>query len=293
MDLVDDCPYKVYLSNILGIESVTKSSALVHGSVWHKIMEVFYGYIKKNGWSDVSGAIYASGKAAKDEWLDYATRYQLYEDYRNFQTEMEMLTSYISNYSVSDEGFLDIIATEEKFELLFPILSYNTSIIEEITYSGIIDLRCRINGMPWLIDHKTTAGNISKEASKLNRSIQFIGYSWAENILYNEAEGFLANFAGCSSRKKKDGTWGAKNIQFQRHPQLFSSSDYDIFIHHVNLRAKALHFYLERNYFPKNYKSCYNYGRCGMYSQCQSCSTEPVEGYRYAEGDDVRSPIQY
>ena len=202
MDLVDGCPYKAYLQGVLRIEPVTKSSALVHGSVWHKIMEEFYTHVKTFGWDDVSGAIFAAGKAAKEEWITYQEKYNLYMDYRDFQTEMLMLTRYIETYSQSDEGFLEVISTEEKFELPLRVKSYNKD-VSEITYTGVIDLRCKMNGLPWLVDHKTTSGSISREADKLGRSIQFIGYAWAERQLYAEAEGFMANFAGCSSGKRK------------------------------------------------------------------------------------------
>ena len=161
-----ECPYKLFLQQ-QGIISNTKSSALVHGSAWHLIMETFYEYIKDHGWGDVSGAVFACGVKTKEFWAEEQIKYKLWVDYRNFQTEMEMLTSYIGTYNQSDEGFLEVTSIEEKFELLMPVNPIFQS-VEEITYSGVIDLRCKISGVPWLVDHKTTAGSVTTESNKLN-----------------------------------------------------------------------------------------------------------------------------
>ena len=272
-----ECPYKLFLQQ-QGIISNTKSSALVHGSAWHLIMETFYEYIKDHGWGDVSGAVFACGVKTKEFWAEEQIKYKLWVDYRNFQTEMEMLTSYIGTYNQSDEGFLEVTSIEEKFELLMPVNPIFQS-VEEITYSGVIDLRCKISGVPWLVDHKTTAGSVTTESNKLNRSLQFIGYAWGEKKLYGEAEGFMANFAGCKSRKKKDGTWGKKSITFARSPQLYTDEDFDAFILDANFAAKEIAMYTELGIWPKHYNSCYNYSRCGMYNQCQSGYHEPIDGY--------------
>ena len=211
-----DCPYKLYLQQ-QGLTSTKKSSALIHGSCWHLILETLYNHISEHGWQDTEGAVLACGNKAKEFWAQAYTESEIWQDYRDLSTEMEMLLEYMNN-DTSDEGFLEVTSTEEKFELLLPPSKHLTKspLIEEVTYSGIIDLRCKINGTPWLVDHKTTAGSVSTEANKLNRSLQFIGYAWGESQIHGEAEGFMANFAGCSCRKKKDGTWGKKNITFSR-----------------------------------------------------------------------------
>jgi len=275
-----DCPYKLYLQQ-QGLTSTKKSSALIHGSAWHCILETLYNYIQAKGWEDVEGAVLACGTAAKAFWVQEMEKSDIWMDYRDLQTEMEMLLLYLNHYT-NDEGFLEVVSTEEKFELLAPLskLVQNEGLVEEITYSGVIDLRCNLNGVPWLVDHKTTAGSITTEANKLNRSLQFIGYSWGEKQVYGEAEGFMANFAGCSCRKKKDGTWGKKNIQFSRSPQLYTDEDYDVFLLDLNLAAREVAFYKASGIWPRNYNSCYSYGRCGMYNQCQSGSLEPMEYYK-------------
>ncbi len=285
-----DCPYKLYLQQ-QGLTSTKKSSALIHGSAWHCILETLYNHIQVKGWEDVEGAVLACGAAAKAFWVQEMEKSDIWMDYRDLQTEMEMLLLYMNHYT-NDEGFLEVISTEEKFELLAPLskLVQNEGLVEEITYSGIIDLRCKLSGVPWLVDHKTTAGSITNEANKLNRSLQFIGYAWGEKQVYGEAEGFMANFAGCSCRKKKDGTWGKKNIQFSRSPQLYTDEDYDVFLMDLNLAAREVAFYEASGIWPKNYSSCYNYGRCGMYNQCQSGSLEPMEYYKVdmeAKGSDL------
>lgn len=275
------CPYKLFLQQ-QGITGTRKSSALIHGSAWHLILETFYNHVKVNGWADVGGAIFACGSKAKEFWAKESEKGEIWMDYRNLQTEMDMLLQYIDNYS-TDEGFLEVTATEEKVERLIPLLpAINPAggLVEEITYSGIIDLRCKLSGTPWLVDHKTTAGSVSTEANKLNRSLQFIGYSWLEQQIYGESEGFMANFAGCSSRKKKDGTWGKMNIQFSRSPQLYTDEDFDVFLLDMNVAAREIAQYKAADTWPKNYSSCYNYGRCVMYNQCQSGSLEPQEYYK-------------
>jgi len=275
-----DCPYKLFLQQ-QGLKSTKKSSALIHGSAWHVIQETLYEHIKVKGWGDIEGAVLACGVAAKAFWVDEMTKSDIWMDYRDLTTEMEMLLLYMNHYA-SDEGFLEVVSTEEKFELVVPLsqLLIDEGLVEEITYSGVIDLRCKINGIPWLVDHKTTAGSITTEANKLNRSLQFIGYAWGEQEIYGEAEGFMANFAGCSCRKKKDGTWGKKNIQFSRSPQLYTDEDYEVFLQDVTFAVKEVAMYYDTGIWPKNYNSCYNYGRCGMYNQCQSGSLEPMEFYK-------------
>lgn len=284
------CPYKTYLGQ--KFEPIKKSSALLHGSIWHKIMEVYYSHVRDSGYQDISGAILAAGAAAKAEWVKAYDAYDIWEDYRDFQTEMEMLTQYIATYKETEE-LLEVVGVEEKFEILIPVSQKAQEMgVEEITYSGIIDLRCKMNGISWLIDHKTTSMSPTKEAEKLNRSLQFIGYAYAERELYGEAEGFISNFASCSSRKKKDGTYGKKTVSFHRSPQLYTEEDFEVFKDWVNFSA-CLVVQCETLGYKKNYASCYGYGRCSQYTQCGWGEKAPVDGMRVLSAEEAGSPLVY
>jgi len=278
IDSGEACMYKLYLESLRKIVPRAKSSALLHGSAWHVIMEHFYKHIKANGWNDTAGAVTAAGVAAKEFWDSAYKLYDVYADYRNLSTEMEMFIAYLTHFT-ADQGFLAVTSTEEKLECTIPLDVIAGPLVDEITYSGVIDLRCTISGVPWIIDHKTTAAYMQKVIDGLNRSFQFIGYSYLEREHYAEAEGSMANIAKCSARKKKDGEWGKKAIDFARPVQVYADDDYDIFVTHVNEFASRVAQCLYTDTWPKNYSACYNFGRCRYYTQCVSNSHDPVEGY--------------
>jgi hypothetical protein len=241
-------------------------------------MEHFYNHIKANGWKDTAGAVTAAGTAAQVFWKEAFATYQVFSDYRNLTTEMEMFLAYITHFT-ADQGFLNVISTEEKLETVLPLEHLAGDLVTEITYSGVIDLRCTIHGVPWIIDHKTTGSYMQKVIDGLNRSFQFIGYSYLEREHYAEAEGSMASIAKCASRKKKDGEWGKKSIDFARSVQVYTEEDYDVFVTYVNEFAGRLSQCIYHGTWPKDYGACYDFGRCRYYTQCMSNSHDPVEGY--------------
>lgn len=273
----EDCLYKLYLESICKIVPSTKSSALLHGSAWHKIMEAFYLHIQKNGWHDTAGAVTAAGLAGKEFWTEAYETFNVISDYRNLETEMSMFLQYLNHFK-ADENFLEVVSVEQKLASILPRI-FRSGMIDEITYSGVIDMRVLISGIPWIIDHKTTASYAQRIADNLNRSNQFIGYAYLEKQEYDTAEGAMANIAKCSARKKKDGDWGKLGIDFLRPVQVYTDKDFENFIIHTEEFANRVAYCVDTTLWPKNYSACYNYGRCRMYSQCMSGESEPIDGY--------------
>jgi len=288
------CPRKYQYSRIMQLKSMRGSSALRFGTVWHAIMEGYYNTIVAEGWDHIK-AMSVGLEMGKEAWNQATQQLEFWEDYRTFDNAAKLLLEYIDHYK-DDKDNVKIIDTEKVFRLkMIPDASdeekslfFNLPV--DIYLTGQLDLRFELNHSPWNMEHKTTSRYLSEQAKSLNRSAQFLGYTYASKELLDfKTQGCLVSFVHLSSRKNKEGEYGKLTTDFARIPQIYTERD---------LMSWRLHFFsvceqilscMKREYFPMNFDSCYRFGTCAYAGLCeQNCNDLKelnLEGYEIRPWD--------
>lgn len=268
------CKRKYYWQHVRGLQSNYGSSAIRYGVTWHSMMEGYYNYIAKNGWANKELAITAALEKGKESWDLETSKKTFLPDYRTFDACCRAFVHYLSFFA-KDEEFIKIVATETRFRCgIYPEDELQDNMLKTIpgglTFTGRLDLQVEMNFANWILDFKTTSQNLSMQASRLNRSGQLIGYSYAgKEVLDFKTEGCLVSLAYVSAYKsKKTGEYGEISTDFGRIPQIYNDKDLlgwkDSFID----TAFNVQRSLDNNYFPMNFDSCYQYGPCVFTKLC-------------------------
>jgi hypothetical protein len=292
------CPRKYKLAHIDGWTSVYGSTALRAGSTFHTGLEGFYSHIQKNGWTRDGKAIAQMIEYAAKEYEEESKDRQFYDDYRTLENVITVLTQYVDHFH-SDHGFLEVLHTERAFKLLMQPSQEdlkNWPNLKPFYFTGKIDMECKINGLNWTNEFKTTGWRLDQVVNELNRSPQIMGYAYAKDRIYDEApEGCFATIAFFTSRKSpKTGEYGKLTVDFRRVPQIFNSYDLSEWRKHFISLVAGIQNSIETNHFPPRFQSCYNYGRCEFLNICeQSCPIAKASfyGYKQEEPWDVTKEV--
>lgn len=269
------CRRKYYWQHVRGLQPITGSSALRFGSTWHGAMEGFYSHVRENGWTRDGKALQRAVDFAKAEW-DACTKEhtQWYDDYRTLENCLNLFLLYMNHYA-ADHGMLEVIDTERVFRLPMLLSLDEISVFPHLEktnvfFTGQIDLRVKLNGMIWIMEHKTTGQTIDLQAGRLNRSAQIKGYTYASIVdSEHKAEGCLMSFAQIVARKTKSGDYGSLTTNFMRHPQIFSNEDLSQWRNSFLAVCNDIAFEHERNLWPCNDDSCYQFGACPYIGLCE------------------------
>lgn len=290
------CPLKYHLKQ-KGWESQYGNTALRMGGVFHAGMEGYYTNIKENGWSRDGKAVQQMLEYAGKEWAERTGDKQFYEDHRTLPFVVDLMTRYI-DYFYGDHGFLEVVHTERAYKLLIKPTKADLQRypwLKPFWFTGKIDMECKLNGMHWTNEFKTTGWRLDQLIDELNRSPQIMGYAYAKNHVYNEPpEGCLVTVAFGTARKVKSGGYGKPSIDFRRVPQIYNEVDLKHWREHFISLAAQIQYSRNTNYFPPRLQSCYNYGRCGYLNLCeQSCDIEDANfrGYIQEEPWEVTAEV--
>ena len=273
------CLMKYYLNFERNIRPNKGSTALRYGSIWHECMDAFYSYIADNGWGKHGKAIQLSLLVAKTEWDAYNCDKEgnptqtFYEDYRSLPNLYQALVQYFNEYS-QDSGMVEILASENPYQISILPTQEETNKYPNLVpflFTGIIDLEVKLNGMPWITDHKTTGQELGTQLARLNRSAQFIGYNWAaQQWLPIRPEGSLIIIHHLSAYKSKTtGNYGNPKISFRRSPQVYTPADLDKWKNSLLKTASDIMLAKTTNNWPMQFDSCYQFGECTYARVCE------------------------
>lgn len=292
----NDCPLKYWLTK-QGWRSVYGGTALRMGSVFHAGMEGYYSYIKEHGWSRDGKAVERMLEYAAKEWAEESEGKQFFEDHRTLPFVIDLMTKYIDHF-YSDHGFLEVINTERAFMLLMNPTEEDLKRypwLEPFYFTGKIDMECKLNGLHWTNEFKTTGWRLDKAVNELNRSPQIMGYAYAKDHVYSEPpEGCLVTVAFGTARQLKAGGYGKPSIDFRRVPQIYNRNDLMVWREHFISLVAQIQYSKNIDYFPPRLSSCYNYGRCEFLNICeQACPIEEASfrGYVQDEPWDVTKEV--
>ncbi len=179
-----ECPRKYFYSQVLGLRRKrnVKSASLGFGGAFHKGLEV-YELAKGKGLDQASAAKEAV-EAAMAEAGDMPEHKN-----RTPESLQRSLAAYIAHHEA--EQMESVLTREGKpaVELRFQTALGNINGIA-ISYCGYIDRVVNFQGMPYVMDHKTTGMSISTEKgsasyfSSFTPDNQFTGYAWAARAAY-------------------------------------------------------------------------------------------------------------
>jgi hypothetical protein len=279
------CKRKLQLAHMYGLKSRYGSTALRYGSTWHGFMEGYYGTIKELGWENRSQAISNALLLGKKKWDEATAKQEYYPDYRTLENASAAFLQYI-NHFVGDQSMLEVVGTEQTFSVILELTTDKEKAmfghLPKVIFTGKIDLQVILNALKWIIEFKTTGWALQQAIARLNRSTQVIGYSYAAPLVLGfTPTGVLVSHHYLLSRKSaKTGEYGSVSIDFARTPQIFNEFDLQEWKMSFLNTAKELWDCYQKNYFPMNFDSCFDYGRqCAFYRLCTS-GEDPT---RYAE----------
>ena len=263
------CPRKFYWKYVRGITPSIGSTALRYGSVWHKAMEVFYNVVKEVGWVK-SDPLVKAIQAAKEAWDEESREREFYDDYRTLENLMKSLLQFVAHFA-GDEAMLEVLSAEKIFCIAMTHGPNDKIQFPPFYFTGKIDLKVKLNGRIWIVDHKTTGQSLSIQQTRLNRSPQFIGYYAAGKKVFEEApEGMLVVLHHLSAYKsKKTGNYGKPKIDFARVPQIYSNADITEWRNSLCTTARHIYDSITDENWPMCFDSCYTYGRCAYTNLCE------------------------
>lgn len=295
------CHKKYHLQVKQGIRPGKGSTALRYGSAWHGFKEGFYQEIIKSGWKNKQTAMLKGISMAKDKWDEETAKFEFYEDYRTFDNLTTGAMKFVE-YFQDDENSMDIIGTETVFELeMLPLtneeLKWFPNPPESILFTGKIDLQAKLYDIPYIIDTKSTGNTLAIESSRLHRSPQLMGYSYAsDKVLSFTPFGTMVDYFHTSGRKNKDGDYGTIKYDFARPPHIFTDND---LLSWRRSYLKAVKEIMEAELtgvYDQCQDSCFDYNSaCGYMSLCEQnlniIDVSNVDGYIYAPWD-VRDEVK-
>lgn len=274
-----ECRRKYYFQYVMNYKTYWGSNALRYGLVWHEGMDAYYNHIKENGWSKDGGAIQAAFTAMKTEWDNSSAKENFYSDYRTLENCFTSFLQYVQHFS-QDELMLKVLNTEEPFKINMQVESEEEERLfkglQPFHFTGKIDAELELNGRQWINEHKTTGQPIETQVNRLNRSAQVIGYFYAKCRIHKGEkvpDGVLMTVHHLSCRKStakgREGEYGSPKIDFRRVPQVFSENDVKQWRHSFMSTALDIQKETERNLWPMNHDSCFNYGSCPFLAICE------------------------
>lgn len=262
------CLRNYYLRHRRCYESIFGSTALRYGSVWHAVQDAFYTGIGDNGWSYFPTALEEAIRVGKYAWEEETARKQFREDYRTLTNLIKSFMSYLS-YHQSDSVEMEVLTSEEAFVVDMSPYVHLRAGVKPFFFGGIMDLKVKLMGQIWFIDHKTTGASLDQQVFRLQRSAQFIGYTFGLGAKQEtDVTGFQISFHYLSARKRKDGQYGEPSIDFRRSPEIYGEEDLRQWLTSILETAERIQRAEETNIWPMQFDSCYNYGSCTYIDIC-------------------------
>lgn len=273
------CERKYYYSYVRNLEPDKGSTSLRYGTCWHELMDVYYTELRDKPYSQetIKAAMTEAINAMKQKWDDESAGRIWFSDYKTLDNLLVSFAMYVRHFN-QDHTFMKVTHTERKFNISMFDLDG-----KEFYFAGKIDGEASLSGIHWNLEHKTTSQPIFKQEQRLNRSAQFMGYTYAGLRFGRDIEGTLVMFHHISATKsRKTGEYGKTTINFKRVAQMFTQADLASWEFSLRNTATKLHDCYENDRWPMQHDSCYQYGVCQYTDLCDQnvpLGEEKTEGF--------------
>lgn len=272
-----NCRRKFYYQYIANLTTKYGSTALRYGTTWHAGLEAFYAHIKEHGWTKDGSAMTVAVQAMQAAFAEESEGRNFYNDYRTLENCIRAFVQYCNHFAM-DELLLEVVDVEQDFRILMDVATEEERKqfpdLKPFHFTGKRDLKVRIDGRKWIMEHKSTGMSCQQVSSRLHRSAQVMGYNYAENMIdgtsEDRAEGILVTIHSLSAYKSKvTGTYGDPKIDFLRAPQIFSDNDLRQWRISFLSAAQDVQRAIDNHSYPMNHDSCFDFGVCPFIQLCE------------------------
>lgn len=271
-----ECPRKYFYAHVLHISPEKTSSDLVFGISWHAAMDVVWDGLQKG---EDHKLLIRRGLAAflavwtehgfpglaewtEDHWDEFAPRTP--------HTALGMLTNYLDKMSSFIQHKCEVLAVEQPFAV--PLFVGDT----KTWYCGRQDKVVRYEGKVWVVDHKTTT-QYKKDGYFKGSFIdgfapnhQMEGYAYGATVQHRGDFGGILIDAALVHKTVFDG--------FRMLPIIGSEESLDQWLWETQYEVKRIEEFEEATAaaksrtdlsylpaFPRNTRSCFNFGKACPY----------------------------
>lgn len=267
LSALKSCPYKYYLSIVLGYQPRKTSVHLVFGILVHEALEKYHK-LRASGLSYVEALEVVMQEQYYRQLLTEAEvqRGQGYhelalpvgESAKTPHTLLRTIVWYLDLFESQEENTLETYILSSGKPAVE--LSFNFPLNEEYTYAGHFDRIATYNGQTWVTDYKTTKSQLNQNFfSQFSPSIQMTGYTLASQIVFDiPAKGVIV-----------DGIQLAvTSSQFARQEVHRTASQLEEFLSDLKLDIDIARVYAEKDSWPLNPTACHFYGGCQFRKVC-------------------------
>lgn len=261
MGALKTCPRLYYYTIVLGWTPREQSVHLTFGLHYHAALEA-YDHAKARGQSHEEATLAALRHALTISWNPALRRPWASDDkYKNRYTLIRTVLWYLDQFSSDPFETVRLASGKPAVELSFRMgLDYTTSSGEAYTLCGHLDRLATLDGVPKILDRKTTKSQLYPEYFlKYTPDNQFSTYFFAAQTIYHipvtELVVDAAQIAIGFSRF-------ARGL-VQRTP-----AQLEEWYHDLGYWLRTAEGYAAAGSWPMNDKACDNYGGCSFRSIC-------------------------
>lgn len=259
-----ECPYKYYLSVVLGYQPRKKSVHLAFGIAFHEACERYHrfrtkGFDKETAIEETVAAVYYRQLRTEEEktfssgWHEHA----LPQDYptKTAHTLLRTIVWYLDQYG--EDNLETVILPNGKPAVE---LSFSFEIDSSLSYCGHFDRIVQMDGKTFVTDYKTTTSQLdSRYFSQYSPDIQMTGYTLASQIVFDiPAKGIIVDAAQIA----------VTSSSFARMPVYRSAGQLEEFISDLKLDMQIARVYAEKNSWPQNAMACHHFSGCQFRGVC-------------------------
>lgn len=205
------------------------------------------------------------------------------DDYRNKAKCVEVMIEYLRHYPSemwNVVGFPDNPMIECTFTLDTGLTLEDG---EPIEYGGIFDGLIEMNGVVYVLEHKSTSQLGATYFNQFKPNNQVTGYVWAaQHLSGGRVGGALINAIG---------VYKSSPTKFERTITSRSSEEIDEWLKNVRNTCQMIRDCEKRGVWPLHTPSCVQYGLCEFHSVHSLSSAKTRE--RLLEQDYVREPWSF
>lgn len=256
------CPRKYFYSIIMGLQPKETSVHLTFGLLMHGSVERYH-HARARGEEHEDGVLAAIGWMLKETWNNVLKRPSLTGDtYKNRLTLLRTLVWYFDQYSSDSLETVVLANGKPAVELSFSFdTGYRTRLTgEPVLFCGHLDRLARLNGEVYIPDLKTTKSELSPYFwQQFNPNNQFGMYQLAGQVVWNQpVKGMIVDGAQVL----------VNSSRFARHMVTLDHAGVQEWHRDAIWNVRLMEGCASERYWPKNDKSCQNYGGCPFLGLC-------------------------
>lgn len=254
MTCAQTCKQKYYYENLVphpaggsGLVLVESKLAPTKGTLMHAGLQRFYELKMASPELPYMDRVVQSIKYC----LDGIKQFSLSDDQRELLREelIAAMDQYCTKYELED---LEPIAVE------LPV----TVKIGEYVHTGIIDLLARWQGIPYVVDHKTTSMQLGFLFKKLRFDLSMKGYAIAASEKMGEPVNALVNGVRFKGTKTLE-------CEFDREPIMYNEAERAEFPRTIQAIRKEIELCEASGFWPKSGAQCVQiWGECDFRKLC-------------------------